>query len=82
MAFQVERELLGNRPRKKLGDIGSLETWWVERQQALEHAGYMLRTRYRPGWTPSWAGTNELPLKFEDGHRQPVRMETLLPTPR
>src|SRR6266404_2190459 len=30
------------------------ETWWATRQEALEHAGYMLRPRYRPGWRPSW----------------------------
>ncbi|KAH8989697.1 hypothetical protein EDB92DRAFT_836759 [Lactarius akahatsu] len=68
------RDLLGNRPRKKLGEIGGPETWWVERQQALEHAGYMLRPRYRPDWTPSWAGTDKLPLNFEDGHRQLRRL--------
>ncbi|KAF8263952.1 hypothetical protein EI94DRAFT_1739590, partial [Lactarius quietus] len=28
-----------------------LETWWVERQVALEAVGYMLRPRYRHGWT-------------------------------
>ncbi|KAN0140572.1 Protein kinase-like domain containing protein [Lactarius tabidus] len=74
MAFQDERELLGNRPRKKLGEIGGPETWWVERQQALQQAGYMLRPRYHPDWTPSWAGTDKLPLKFEDGHRQLRRL--------
>ncbi|KAI9444379.1 kinase-like domain-containing protein [Lactarius psammicola] len=76
MAFQDVRELLGtaNRPRKKLGEIGGPETWWVERQQALEHAGYMLRPRYRPDWIPSWAGTDKLPLNFEDGHRQLRRL--------
>ena len=82
MAFQDERELLGNRPRKKLGEIGGPEAWWVERQKALEQAGYMLRPRYHPDWTPSWAGTNKLPLKFEDGHRQLVRLDTYLPTLR
>src|SRR5258708_12393622 len=72
MAYQDVRELLGNRPRKKLGEIAGPEIWWVERQQALERAGYMLRSRYRSDWTPSWAGTNKLPLNFEDGHRQLV----------
>ena len=82
MASRDVREILGNpsRPRKKLGEIGGPETWWVERQQALEHAGYMLRPRYRPDWIPSWAGTDKLPLNFEDGHRQLVRMDTLLYT--
>jgi hypothetical protein len=35
---------------RELGDIDPIETWWVERQEALERGGYMLRPRYRPGW--------------------------------
>jgi hypothetical protein len=40
----------------ELGDIGR----WVERQEALERTGYMLRPRYHPGWKPSWTGTGKL----------------------
>jgi len=61
-------EFLDNpRPGRRPGDLGKHEEWWVERQQALEQAGYMLRPRYRPGWKPSWAGTNKFYLDFEDG---------------
>jgi hypothetical protein len=28
---------------RELGDIDPVEPWWVERQEALERAGYMLR---------------------------------------
>ena len=49
------------------GDIDPVEAWWVERQEALERAGYMLRPRYRPGWKPSWAGTKKDYLRCEDG---------------
>ena len=60
-------EFLDNQPPSIPGDLNVLETWWVERQEALEAAGYMLRPRYRPGWIPSWRGTNKYHLDFEDG---------------
>ncbi|EED81131.1 predicted protein [Postia placenta Mad-698-R] len=37
-----------------------------ERQGFLEAKGYALRPRYRPGWIPSWRGTGEHPMSFED----------------
>jgi hypothetical protein len=49
------------------GDLSETERWWVERQEALERAGYMLRPRFRPGWQPSWAGTDKTYFDFEDG---------------
>jgi len=54
-------------PGWKPGDIDEDEKWWVERQEALEHAGYLLRSRYRPGWKPSWTGTKKLYFLCEDG---------------
>jgi hypothetical protein len=39
---------------RELGAINAIEAWWIERQEALERAGYMLRPRYRAGWKPSW----------------------------
>ncbi|KAI0244942.1 kinase-like domain-containing protein, partial [Lactifluus subvellereus] len=51
-----------------------LETWWVEHQQALEAAGYMLRPRYRPGWKPSWVGTNKSYFDVEDGQSKALRL--------
>jgi hypothetical protein len=56
-----------------LGGINEVETWWVERQQVLERAGYMLRPRYRPGWKPSWEGTNKFYFHCEDGQNAGVR---------
>ena len=58
----------------KVGDIDLVEAWWVERQEALERTGYMLRPRYCPGWKPSWAGTNKDYLHCEDGQLQLVRV--------
>ncbi|KAH9959175.1 kinase-like domain-containing protein, partial [Russula dissimulans] len=59
------------------GDIGKNEKWWVERQEALERAGYLLRPRYRPGWEPSWTSTKKSYLDFEDGKtlRHPNNMD-------
>ena len=59
-------------PGRQPGGIGKLESWWVERQEALERAGYMLRPRFRPGWQPSWTGSTKPFLSSEDGHSMSV----------
>ena len=64
-------DLLDN-PSTWNGEINGPETWWAPRQEALEHAGYMLRPRYRPGWKPPWAGTNKNLHDYEDGQIQAV----------
>jgi hypothetical protein len=64
-------------PGRQPGGIGEIEKWWVERQEALERAGYMLRPRYRPGWQPSWTGTGRFYLDFEDGQGIAVSPHTL-----
>ncbi len=53
MSQQVVEFLQNFDAEGELGDINPIEAWWVERQEALERAGYMLRPRYRPGWKPS-----------------------------
>ena len=65
------------RAGRKPGQLGELETWWAERQIALERAGYMLRPRYRPDWEPSWTGTDKFYLDCEDG--QPQRVSVYIP---
>ncbi|KZT13120.1 uncharacterized protein LAESUDRAFT_690312 [Laetiporus sulphureus 93-53] len=67
-------------PQERLRDAdrlySSLRSWekgWVDRQPFLESRGYMLRPRYRPGWVPSWRGTDEYPWLFEDSISLPVR---------
>ena len=65
-------------PGREPWDITETEGWWVERQEALEQAGYMLRPRFRPGWQPSWTGTNELFINFEDGWCLRVSVNVLL----
>ncbi len=72
---------LGN-PSGGLGEIGGPETWWVAHQTALEHAGYMLRSRYRPGWRPSWVTTGKHYFNSEDGQIQSVGIEAFAPVAR
>jgi 2-phospho-L-lactate transferase/gluconeogenesis factor (CofD/UPF0052 family) len=61
------------------GDLDEVERWWSERQEALERAGYMLRPRFRPGWQPSWAGTDDPYYDFEDGQPLGVSLNNTLP---
>src|SRR5712691_1526098 len=80
MSQQQVIDFLEENPRDiPLGGIDRVETWWVQRQEALEHAGYMLRPRYRPGWKPSWEGTDKLYFRCEDGQKEGVRVENSVP---
>ena len=64
-------------PGRQPGAIGEHEKWWIERQEALEQAGYMLRPRFRPGWRPSWTGTNKHFFNSEDGQSIGVSVNAL-----
>jgi hypothetical protein len=74
MSLQISDFLENLDTSGEIGDIDLVEAWWVERQEALERAGYMLRPRYRPGWNPPWAGTNKEYYRFESGQLQWVRV--------
>jgi len=75
MAQQQPIDFLGEEPPgSQPGDLDEHETWWAERQEALEAKGYMLRSRYRPGWIPSWRGTGKFHLDAEDGRRVRMRL--------
>ncbi|KAA1478175.1 hypothetical protein DENSPDRAFT_787723 [Dentipellis sp. KUC8613] len=50
--------------------LTSAEKWWRDRQPMLEARGYMLRSRYRPGWTPSWLKFGIYRSGFEDSVRK------------
>ena len=45
----------------------SHEMFWRDHQVWLAEQGYMLRPRYRPGWTPSWEGEERAWTEHEDG---------------
>lgn len=53
-------------------DLNQNEEWWRDQYGLLLSRGYKLRRRFRPDWTPSWLGTNLLPLHCEDSIRQIV----------
>lgn len=74
---QLRRDFFADSRVTEPGAIRSHEAWWVERQELLEQAGYMLRPRFRPGWKPSWAGSRKYHGRFEDGKHLRVRADTL-----
>lgn len=49
------------------GELLPEEEFWHNHQKWLEEQGYMLRSRYKPDWTPSWKGTNKKYWQCEDG---------------
>lgn len=57
-----------DRPLK--GGIYSLEVKWVERYDFLHERGYVLRPRYRPGWSPPWD-----PKSFWRMHEQSIKID-------
>lgn len=56
----------------------SAEIEWKDRYTALASQGYLLRPRYRPGWSPSWRGTNLDPTYCEDSVNILVRQISVL----
>jgi hypothetical protein len=64
-----------DKPSGWSGEIGGPEVWWVQNQEALERAGYMLRPRYRTGWKPSWVATGKHYSNVEDGQTRSVSVD-------
>lgn len=67
-------KLLEERTNEGLFDLTDGEKWWRDRSDLFEQHGYMLRPRFRPGWKPSWLGTNLHPLSCEDSYNLGVRL--------
>ncbi|OCH94858.1 hypothetical protein OBBRIDRAFT_788858 [Obba rivulosa] len=65
----VEEASANNVPRPKRDKSGLVENelYWRDRQKWLEEKGYLLRSRYRPDWKPSWEGTKKMSFQCEDG---------------
>lgn len=55
-------------------NLTPIEVKWRDRQPFLEAKGYMLRPRYRPGWVPSWKGSDLQALTAEDAMLLPVSL--------
>lgn len=50
----------------RIFDLTDDEIWWRDHYHSLLRHGYRLRHRFRPGWKPSWLGTNIDPFHCED----------------
>lgn len=49
------------------GQLYKKEVFWRDRYEFLLQAGYKLRPRYKPDWSPSWAKNNLTVVDCEDG---------------
>ena len=47
---------LDRQARKDHRTLFTHERFWGDRQVWLAERGYMLRSRYKPNWEPSWEG--------------------------
>jgi len=59
--------------QKRAETLLPIEEHWRDRYELLLDHGYQLRRRLRPGWEPSWRGTQLHPNHFEDGYKLWVR---------
>ncbi len=48
-------------------ELSTTERFWRDQEPWLDQCGYVLRPRYRPGWSPSWVGTKREWYQSEDG---------------
>lgn len=54
------------------------EKWWRSRYEFLHKHGYRLRSRYQPGWQPSWVTSGKPRFRCEDSYWNKVRMCAIL----
>ncbi|KAJ7092036.1 kinase-like domain-containing protein [Mycena belliarum] len=54
------------------GRLATTEFFWRDHYAWLKDAGYLLRSRYSPGWSASWKGTSKSPFECEDGVMSPA----------
>ncbi|KAG2150397.1 kinase-like domain-containing protein [Suillus clintonianus] len=54
------------------GDLAKEEIWWRDHFLWLKDIGYQLRSRYAPGWVPSWQGTDKNWVACEDSFWLPT----------
>ena len=63
-----------NRSLYAYSKLSAIEVQWRDLSDFLESKGYVIRPRYRKGWTPSW-------LLPEHKHRSPEQFEDHIPLP-
>ncbi|KZV68698.1 hypothetical protein PENSPDRAFT_753941 [Peniophora sp. CONT] len=59
-------------PSVYLQHLHNREILWRDKQVFLQSKGYMLRSRYRPNWVPSWLTSGRHPFRSEDGIELPL----------
>lgn len=74
MTQEIEAPL-GTTTTNSPGGLAAPELYWRDRQPWLQERGYMLRSRYKPDWVPSWQGTKKTFFECEDGHVLEVRTQ-------
>lgn len=55
------------RPKRIPGELIATELFFRDHQVWLEERGYMLRSRYKSDWVPSWKGTDKFYVRCFDG---------------
>lgn len=78
MASTESDEQALNRFLRSLGSrhavLSKTEQEWKAKGPLLETRGFLLRPRYRHGWTPSWTIGQDNLEDCEDFHRIPVSL--------
>ena len=64
-ATPILPQLPSQRPSYR-AELAEDEKLWRDRYSFMLDRGLQLRVRYKPGWTPSWLGTNLNPATCED----------------
>ena len=59
-------------------NLSDYEQWWADQETWLAQQGYMLRTRYRKGWVPSWLNDPSRVLEAENWLQPVVRSHAVL----
>ena len=52
---------------RQRGTLVKSELWWRDHYYDLQNRGYKLRSRYHPGWEPSWNRSKKEFFSVEDG---------------
>lgn len=61
------------------GKLIAGETFWRDHYEFLRSAGYTLRPRYKPDWSPSWKTTPDATFRLtEDSIASAVRYINLI----
>lgn len=74
LASPTEASRYAEKTKEGHYSLTAAERFWRDRSLYLEGYGYALRSRYDPEWSPSWLGTNLVPMFCEDSIKLVVRV--------